>query len=154
MVGVGDLITILVDEYTLASANQTQAASRQKARDLGLKAGSAGTMSGGGLESTNDVADRTLGESSRSQRFSAEVSARIMEITPSGMARVEGRRRLTIDNHEQEVTIRGWLRVQDLTTQNTVESWRIADAEILYTSNGKLAKAGGLWSTLINIIWP
>ena len=78
-VQVGDLVTVLVDEYTLASANRTESASREKARDLSLRAGGAGGMSGGGLSTVNDVSDRTLGESSRSQRFSAEVSARVME---------------------------------------------------------------------------
>ncbi len=153
-VAVGDLVTILVDEYTLASANRTEKASREKGRDLRLAAGGTGSMSGGGLSSENDVSDRTLGESSRSQRFSAEVSARVMEITSSGMVRLEGRRKLQIDDVEQEVTLRGWLRVQDLSTDNTVESWRIADAEILYTSNGNLGKAGGFWSKLLDFIWP
>jgi len=154
VVAVGDLVTVLVDEYTLASANRTETASRQKDRDVSLSAGGSGAMSGGGLSTVNDVSDRTLGESSRTQRFSAEVSAQVMEITPSGMVRLEGRRRLQIDDHEQEVTIRGWLRIQDVSTQNTVESWRIANAEILYTSNGELGNAGGFWSKLLDFIWP
>jgi flagellar L-ring protein precursor FlgH len=150
VVAVGDVVTILVDEYTLASSNRSELASREKDRDLGLQAGSGGT----GIKTVNDVSDRTRGERSRTERFSAEISARVMEVTPEGMIRLEGKRKLQVDNHEQEVTIRGWLRTQDLSTQNTVESWRIADAEILYTSNGELGKAGGFWSKLLDIIWP
>jgi flagellar L-ring protein precursor FlgH len=154
VVGVGDLVTILIDEYTLASANRSEVASREKARDMSLAAGGTGARSGGGLNTQNDVSDRTRGESSRTERFAAEVSARIVEVAPNGMLRIQGTKKLQIDDHEQEVTLRGWVRAQDLSTQNTVDSWRIADAEILYSSNGNLGKAGGFWSKLFDIIWP
>lgn len=150
-VRVGDVVTILIDEYTLASSNLTDVASNEKDRDLGLASGAG---MGSGFRTQNDVQSRTRGEASRTERFAAEVSARVLEITPSGMIRLEGKKKLQIDKHEQEVTIRGWLRTQDLSTQNTVESWRIADAEILYSSNGELGKAGGFWSKILDIIWP
>jgi flagellar L-ring protein FlgH len=151
MVEVGDVVTILVDEYTLASSRLAELARTERDRDLSLRGG-VGMATG--VRSVNDVNARTRGESSRTERFSAEVSARVLEVTPGGMIRLEGKRKLQIDQHEQEITIRGWLRVQDLSTQNTVESWRIADAEILYASNGKLGRAGGFWSRIIDLIWP
>jgi flagellar L-ring protein precursor FlgH len=100
------------------------------------------------------VGDRQRGESSRQQRFSGEISARVVEVTPSGMVRIQGTKKLQIDEVEEEVTIRGWVRPQDLSLQNTVESWRISDAEILYASNGTLGKTGGFWTRLLNKIWP
>jgi hypothetical protein len=35
-----------------------------------------------------------------------------------------------------------------------VDSWRIANAEILYDSNDELGKAGGFWSKLLDLIIP
>ncbi len=150
----GDLITILIDEYTLATANRNDLASKDKDRDLSLLGGSIGSVSGGDLRTRNDVSRRDRGEASRRERFSAEMTARVVESTPGGALRIEGTKKVQIDKHEQEVVVRGWVRAQDVSSRNTVESWRIADAEILYSSNGELVKAGGLWSKLLDLLIP
>jgi flagellar L-ring protein precursor FlgH len=150
----GDLVTILIDEFILASANKNQLASQERSRDLGVSAGVNGGGGGFDLRTDNDVGDRQRGESSRQQRFSGEISARVVEVSPSGMVRVQGTKKLQIDEVEEEITIRGWVRPQDLSLQNTVESWRMSEAEILYSSNGTLGKTGGFWTRLINKIWP
>lgn len=150
----GDLVTVMIDEFILASANKNQSASQERDRNLGLTAGVGGGSSSGGLKTQNDVGDRQRGESSRQQRFSGEISARVMEVSPSGMVRIEGTKKLQIDEVEEEVTIRGWVRPQDLSLQNTIESWRLSDAEILYASNGSLGETKGFWTKLLNKIWP
>ena len=150
----GDLITIFIDEYTVATADRNDSASRQKDRDLSVSGGQNGSTMGGGLRTGNDVARRDRGESSRRERFAAEMSARVVEATPSGSLKIEGHKKVQIDDHEQEIVVRGWVRAQDVSSSNTVESWRIAEAEILYTSNGELVKAGGIWSKLLNLLVP
>ncbi len=146
----GDIITILVDENLLASAQKNESATQMRDRDLSLSASGSGTS----LRTRNDVGDRTRGEASRTQRFSGEISARVLEISPSGLARLEGTKKMQIDEVEEELIVRGWVRPQDLSLHNTVESWRLSDTEILFTSNGTLGKSGGLWSKLLNWIWP
>lgn len=155
---VGDIVTILVDEYTVASANRDELNAEGRDRDLRVGArlpgGTSGVTSmGGSLGTTNDVQDSRYGQSSRRDRFQAEISARVVEVD-GGVVRLEGTKKLSIDNHEQEVTIRGWVRPNDVAVNNTVESWKLADAEILYDSNGKLGSAGGFWSKLLRIIIP
>lgn len=151
---VGDIVTILVDELTQASADRDENASRQHDRDLSLAGGSSGKTSGGSLRTRNDVDERKQGGSERRARFTAEMSTRVVEVGPGGLLRVEGTRKIQIDKHEQQITVRGWVRPQDVASDNTVPSWRVADAEILYTSNGSLVKAGGLWSKLLELILP
>ena len=148
---VGDVVTIMIDEFTLAQANSSEVADRRRGRNANFAIGSNGTS----ITTQNDIEDRTRGEASRRDRFSAEISARITEVTPSGTVRVEGVKKLQIDRHEQEVTIRGWVRAQDVSVSNTVESWRIADAEILYVSNGELGNPKqGILSKILDIIIP
>lgn len=149
----GDIITILIDELTQASADRNETSSRDRSRDLSLSiSGPANTN--GGLRTRNDLSDRAVGGSSRRERFSTELSARIVEILPSGVARVEGTKKIQIDSHEQEVVVRGLIRPQDLSVANTIESWRVAEAEILYTSNGKLVSSGGILSRIIGMLLP
>ena len=147
---VGQIVTILIDEQTLASADKQLTAVRDRSRDVGV----AVNGSGGGLRTDNDVSDRQRGESSRRERFVAEITARVAEVGPGDALRIEGLKRVQIDDHEQAVTIRGWIRSSDISPRNTVESWRIADAEILYDSNDELGKAGGFWSKLLDLIIP
>ena len=151
---VGDVVTILIDELTLAQADRAELAERQKDRDVSLGVGTGSGTSGGSLRTQNDVASRNRGESSRRERFSAEMSTRVVEIGAGGILRVEGTKKVKIDEHEQEVTVRGWVRPQDVSTNNTVDSWRVAEAEILYSSNGSLVKSGGIWSKLLDLIIP
>ena len=153
-VGVGDIITILVDEFTLTEANRDDASSRDRTRNVGASVNAAGTRTGGSLGTQNDLDNREQGGASRTDRFSAEISVRVVEMGANGLARVEGTKKMQIDDHEQEVVVRGWLRTHDVRPGNTIESWRLADAELLYTSNGKIVKGGGIWDMLFKWIVP
>ncbi len=147
-------MTVVVDESWLASARKNETAAQERKRDLGLGANlPGGTSTGGEARSRNDVSERERGEALRQQRFSGEITARVTEVTPEGLARIEGSKRLKVGDAEEEVTLRGWIRPQDVAFQNTVESWRVADAELLYVSRGKLGKSKSLWTRLINWIW-
>ena len=146
----GDVVTILIDEFTIASANRDELSANEKDRNVGI----GGSVLGTSLRTQNDVASRTRGESSRRERFSAEMSAVVVELLPNGVARIEGTRKLMIDDHEQEVTVRGLVRAQDISSANTVESWRIAQAELLYDSNEVLGSNPSIWSRLFNLIIP
>lgn len=147
----GDLITILIDEYTVATANRDESATNDRGRNVAV----GGSLASLSLRTANDVSTRTRGASARRERFTAEMTVRVVEILPGGTVRVEGAKTVRIDDHEQSITVRGVVRTQDISVANTVESWRIADAELLYESNGTLGKvSGGIWSKLINMIIP
>jgi len=150
----GDIITILVDELTLATADRNDTNARERDRNLSLGGGVGSSSVDGGLRTGNDVSNRTRGEASRRERFTAEISVQIAELLPNGVARVEGTKKVQIDKHEQEVTVRGFVRTQDISSANTIESWRVANAELLYDSNEELGKAGGIWSKLLDMIFP
>lgn len=151
---VGDIVTIMVDEFTLTEANRDNSSSRDRDRNVGVSVNAAGTRTGGSVSSQNDLANREQGGASRTDRFSAEISVRVVELAANGLARVEGTKKMQIDEHEQEVVVRGWVRTHDVRAGNMVESWRLADAELLYTSNGQIVKGGGIWDMLFKWIIP
>lgn len=151
---VGDVVTLLIDEYTQVSAGRDEVATRDRDRELGVAGGAGGTSVSGSARTNNDVAQRNRGESSRRQRFTAEMGTRVVEVGPNGMLRIEGTRTVRVDKHLQEVVVRGWIRPNDVSHDNTVPSWRVAEAEILYTSNGSLVSAGGIWTRLLELLVP
>lgn len=142
---VGDIITVVVDELTTASADRSTSAREDRTSNVG-----AGFRSFGGSSATGQDVDlgTLLGNQSsqrgrdvRQDRMSSEVSVRVASVEPGGVLRIEGTKKVVIDEHEQEVTVRGAVRPQDVSSSNTVESWRVADAEVLYATDGSLAEA-------------
>jgi len=157
---IGDVITVLVDEYTLASANKSSQALRDHQRRSSVGGsidGGRGLQKGAGAhyDSGNRGETRERGQTTRSDRLSAEMTVRVVGIEPNGSLRVEGTRKMLIDKHEQEVILAGYIRPEDVSARNIVESWRLADAEISYRSNGALDKPrGGIISRIIGFFWP
>lgn len=158
--GEGDVITVLIDEYTLASANKSSQALRDNKRKSSLSGHvDSGTGIGAGASvgygSGNLGESRERGNTTRSDRLTTEMTVRVVAVTANGTLQVEGRKKLLIDEHEQEVTLRGYLRPEDVSARNVVDSGRLADAEIAYTSNGKLDRPrGGILSRIFGKLWP
>lgn len=150
----GDLVTILVDEYTLATADRDESRSFDRDRNLGLVGGSGEPAINVGIQSRNDQQDRLRADTYRRDRLAAEVTARVVEVGPDGSLRLEGQRLLRIDKHDQTLSVKGWVRAADVGAGNTVPSYRLADAEILYESNGQLGKNPSFLGRLIDKIWP
>jgi flagellar L-ring protein precursor FlgH len=156
--GVGDVVTVLVDDYTLASANTSNTASDSRRRDLGLDA----RTPGGGIPMSadvgtrNDADSRQRGEAVRQNRFQSEMSVRVVAIdSTSGLLKLEGTKLVDVDKNRQEIRFTGWVRPQDVSAQNSVDSWRVANAELLYTGKGPLGKPkGGIIGRVLGMVWP
>lgn len=159
MYRVGDVITILVDEYTAASADRSTVATEERSSDLGAAASVTGGATGFGQNgrlSTGVGGDSyRRGRDTRQDRLQSEITARVMEVNADGSLRLEGRKKLVIDEHEQEVIVSGVIRSNDVSPGNTIESWRLAEAEILYSTNGELGKPKkSILMKLLGFIWP
>ena len=156
---VGDVVTVLVDEFTLASANRGDFASDRRSRDLGVAVSQNVTDAlpdvRASVGSTNSAESRRRGDAMRQNRFQGEMTARVMEVTPAGLLRLEGRKLLHIDDAREELSVAGWVRPQDISSRNQVDSWRIADAELVYTSSAALGRPrGGILGRVLGRIWP
>lgn len=151
----GDVITVLIDEYTLAAANQGDFSSDRRFRDLGVDVGgSVGIPNlGAGVNTDNQAESRSRSEASRQNRFQGEMTVRVVGVEEGGLLRVEGKKLVNIDDISEELVLRGLVRPDDVTTRNMVESWRIGDVELVYTTEGTAPK-GGIIGRLLGKIWP
>lgn len=153
----GDIVTVLIDERALASASLRDNSGDTRTRGLSANAALAGSISqSAAINSANGADTRRNGEQVRQSTFNSEVSARVVEVSPSGMLRVEGEKVLRVDRARQIVVISGWVRPNDIAAaSNTVESWRLADAEVRYQQKGNLGKPKrGLIMRILGIFWP
>jgi flagellar L-ring protein precursor FlgH len=157
---VGDVVTVLVDEYTLASANTNNTASDRRRRDLGfdtrLPGGTGSSSMSADIGTDNNADSRQSGEALRQNRFQSEMSVRIVAVdSTSGLLQVKGAKLVDVDKNKQEVTFTGWVRPQDVSPQNTVESFRVADAQLLYSAKGSMGKPkGGILGRILGMVWP
>ena len=156
---VGDILTILVDELTIASADKTDLDEQDRRTRATFEAafGTAGATSGGsgGFGTGWDSESRTRGQARRQDRFTTEFSVRVIDVEPSGVLKIEGSRTILLDKQDQQVTVTGFVRPQDVTPRNVVDSWRVADARLAYASNGSMGKPKqGILAKIIGIIWP
>ncbi len=96
------------------------------------------------------------GETSRKDVLTAKISAMVVEVLPSGIIRVEGQKRIAINQEEQVMVISGLARPRDINSANEVDSSKIANMRIDYYGKGIVGEAqrGGWLSRLMRYIWP
>ncbi len=153
---VGDVITVYVNDALIASARKSQTGRDNTQRDLGfsLTTPDAEPMSAGFGDAKRASSDQA-GDMSRSSQFSTTVSVRIVSRTPDGAYQVKGMRALNVDKNQQEVTVEGILRAQDITVNNEADGDRIADARITVKQKGRLGKTrGGIVGRIVGLVWP
>jgi flagellar L-ring protein precursor FlgH len=160
--GVGDIVTVLVNDQTLASANTSTTASDQKkkALDFSIKPPDSPTKASTAISASagfnNNGDSKQSGGATRNNVFQSTLSARVIAVSPTGMLQIRGRKMVNVDKNQQEVTLTGWIRPQDIDIgTNVVESTRVADADIVVTQKGSLGKPrSGLLSRVVGAIWP
>lgn len=153
---VGDIITILIDDYTITTAVKENIASDTRSRGLGLTARlPAGQTKSAGLDTRNDAQQNQRGSAKRENRFQNEMSVRVIATGANGLLQVKGTKNINVDKAMQDIVLTGWVRAQDVSPDNLVESARLADATIGYASPGALAKPKkGFVSKILGAIWP
>ncbi|RLA93106.1 MAG: flagellar biosynthesis protein FlgH [Deltaproteobacteria bacterium] len=106
----------------------------------------------GGLESNFDGS----GETTRSGKINAYLTARVVEILPNGNLRIEGSREVTVNNDRQFITLSGIVRPRDISPENVVLSTYIADAKITYSGVGVIndRQRPGWTVRILDWIWP
>ncbi len=159
---VNDIVTIVIDE----SATQSSAGNK-KITDLSQNNMGGGVFGGGVLKTLNGVTDVSFktnsngtfsgtGAASRNEKFKTTVTARIVKILNNGNYFISGSRAILINDTKQLVRVTGVIRSEDIDQYNTINSKYIADAKILYDTQGDIREATRKpWgSKIVDSIWP
>ncbi len=155
---IGDIVTILINENTTASASLTDNNSEAKTKGLGLdvEPPPPALATTATLNFNNNGDSQKSGTVSRQNGFSAQMSARVVAISPTGLLKISGHKLVNVDKSQQDVTLSGWVRSEDIAMgSNTVSSSQIADAEINYVQKGSLGTPRvGFLSKILGALWP
>ncbi|TWC42982.1 flagellar L-ring protein precursor FlgH [Pseudomonas sp. SJZ079] len=164
---VGDIITITLNERTQASKNAGSQIKKDSSADIGLT-----SLLGGAVSAANPFSDNQLslgaeynatrdtkGDSKAAQgnSLSGSITVTVAEVLPNGILSVRGEKWMTLNTGNELVRIAGLVRADDIATDNTVPSTRIADARITYSGTGAFADAsqpGWLDRFFVSPLWP
>ena len=69
-------------------------------------------------------------QTTRVGELRTQVSVQVVALEPDGSLRIEGVQALTVNGENQRIRLKGLVRPQDVSAQNTVWSNRIANAEL------------------------
>lgn len=152
---VGDIVTVLIDDYTISTAVKENIASDARTRGLGLDAKLPSSSKNIGIDTRNTATQQQRGTARRENRFQNEMSVRVASVGANGLLQLKGTKKIDVDKAQQDIEFSGWVRAQDISSQNYVESNRVADVTIGYASPGNLAKPKqSMLSKLLGAFWP
>jgi flagellar L-ring protein precursor FlgH len=148
--GPGDIVIVLIQESAQASSRLQNNSSKNT--DFGGSFAAGGIDEGANLSLGGSYAGR--GEVVRSEQFVASMSAQIAEILPNGDFLIEGKQLMLINGEETTIGVRGRIRPQDISPENAISSFRIADAQIDYDGKGFVSRSAkpGLINRILSFL--
>jgi flagellar L-ring protein precursor FlgH len=142
----GDIVTILIDEQSTADKRAETDLKRdssfssrfippafEKPKELRDFLAALVTSGTGKSEYTGD------GKTTRTDRATGIVTAKVMRILDNGNLVIEGRRVVKVNEETQTLVVSGIVRPQDIQPDNTVISSRIADGEVRLEGDGSVS---------------
>lgn len=137
---VGDVVTVNLQETTQASKKAGTSFSKDSSASvspLTLLGGQTTSKNLLGLNGTRDFNGDT--SSTQQNALSGAVTVIVQEVLPNGLLRVAGEKILTLNQGEEFLRLRGYVRAADIDASNQVSSLRVANARIAYSGQGTLA---------------
>jgi flagellar L-ring protein FlgH len=152
---LGDIVTVLVDEYTLTSLDKEVNATDNRQRTLGFGINTPSSNKSFGINSNNGNQSQNSGLDARTNRLTTDMSARVVAIGPNGVMQLKGTKMIKVEESKVSLVLTGWVRVQDVAPDNSIQSFRMADANLEYQAEGPLGKAkSGIIGRLLGAFWP
>ena len=164
---IGDIITITLNERTQASKNANSNIQKDSSANLGVTSlfgstpSATNPLTGGnmnlGAQFNGEREASGSGQAGQSNSLSGSITVTVAEVLPNGILAVRGEKWMTLNTGDELVRISGLVRADDIATDNTVASTRIADARITYSGTGAFADAsqpGWLSRFFVSPLWP
>lgn len=155
---VGDILTIVLTESTQASKSADNDVSKQSSIVITEPQVFGQTINN--LSANIDGGTRTfVGESEASQgnSLSGNITVTVANVLPNGVMQVRGEKWMTLTDGDEYIRISGLVRPQDVGSDNTIVSTKLADARITYSGTGEFHDAntmGWISKFFFSPLWP
>jgi flagellar L-ring protein precursor FlgH len=143
--GIGDILTIAVQETSTANKNNATTTERQSSWTAAITSflfspGASSALTKGGqlpaVAYNSDAKHAGTGAINDSETIVAQIAVRIIDVLPNGNFVIEGKRQTSFSGEQQTIILRGVVRSDDVSSANTVLSYNVADATIQIIGKG------------------
>lgn len=165
---VGDIVTVIISEKASASKEATTSTSRTSNMTasipnfFGLENDKIWATSHNPIDLQNLVkADFAngfdgAGTTTRKEDLNAFLTTQVVGRYPNGQLKIRGGKEVMVNDEVQIIYLTGIVRPVDITSANTVNSYKILNARISYTGNGAISdkQQPGWMMRMLDYAWP
>lgn len=145
---VGDILTVQVvitDKAKIAN-DTARGRSESEATSVGGLPGAAidgvikhtGATSSNLINNTTKTSSEGTGSVDRSEQLQTNIAALVTQVLPNGNMVIEGRQEVRVNFEIRELIVAGVVRPEDIGSDNTIDSTKIAEARISYGGRGQI----------------
>lgn len=150
---VGDILTIVINESTTQTA--TKARTNSKSGSLNVNAGTGIFDFIKAFSASGSDSFQADGSATDTNRYIGQITVTVVEVLPNDNMIVEGTQSIWQNRDEHKITLRGVVRRDDVTMNNTVPSTRVADATLKFDGKGPLnaKQRQGILTQIFNFLF-
>jgi flagellar L-ring protein precursor FlgH len=144
--GVGDIVTIVVQETSSANKNNETKTEKNSSWTAAVSSflfpgfvQYKGTTPA--VQYNSDLKHDGSGAINNSETIVAQVAVTIMEVLPNHNLLIEGKRETSFSGERQTIVLHGTIRPEDITAADTVMSYNVANATIQIVGKGTVTDA-------------
>lgn len=144
---IGDLLTVTVNITDKANLSNETQRSRTNSEDSGitdfigaktLGAQAQKVLPGRILTADSTASSDGKGSVNRTEALQTNVAAVVTQVLPNGNLVVEGKQEIRVNYEIRELVVAGIVRPEDIQSDNTIDSTKIAQARIAYGGRGQI----------------
>jgi len=146
---VGDILTVLINLNDSASISNETSRNRTASETAGLprflgfeteldKVLPEAINPAALIDATSTGNHTGTGSIEREEQVTLRVAAVVTQVLPNGNYVIHGRQEVRVNFEKRELQIAGVIRPEDITSTNTIEYDRIAEARVAYGGRGQI----------------
>lgn len=159
---VGDIISVVLSESTQAQKSAKTELKKANSATLNPITGLGGAainIKNQAIQFGYDQESDFSGDSKANQgnSLSGNISVHVLRVLPNGNLMIRGEKWMSLNNGDEYIRLTGVVRSQDISSENTVTSSKVANARIEYAGTGTFAdiqEQGWLSKFFSSSWWP
>ena len=156
---IGDVLTVTLNEQTNSSQRNQNKDEKKDSASISLPAifGLGGLLFGADMKTAMSSEKKFDGKGDNSQNnvLRGAITVTVVEVLPNGNLKIRGEKRIALNQGDEFVRLSGIVRPADISSNNIIDSQKIADATFMYTGEGATADAStqGWLGRFFNSTW-
>jgi flagellar L-ring protein precursor FlgH len=150
---VGDSLTIIINESSTASRSGNSSNSKSGSTDM--KAGTGMLRFIAAANASGSDSFKSEGKISNTNNVSGRITVQVAAVKPNGNLVVSGTQSIKQNGEEQKITITGEVRPEDISVDNAVMSYNVANAQLKIEGKGPIAnkQRQGILTQIFNLLF-